>query len=150
MSQQKWTDAAAARYCGYPGHDGGVMCPPDCTHGTPAREPGVVDPLVADLIAEAFHNAYERLAPQFNYDTRPESAVPWADVPEQNKALMRATVTAAMPDVQRQFATVKAERDALADQLRTLVDVAHGPCDGNSCEACDAIAAAEALLRALT
>lgn len=46
----------------------------------------------ADRIAEAFHEAYERLAPKHGYRTRTESAVPWQDVPENNKMLMRAVV----------------------------------------------------------
>lgn len=42
--------------------------------------------------ARAFHETYERLAPQFGYRTREGSAVPWADVPSTNKSLMVATV----------------------------------------------------------
>lgn len=45
-----------------------------------------------DRIASAFHETYERLAPQFGYSTREQSAVPWAEVPNNNKRLMRATV----------------------------------------------------------
>lgn len=44
----------------------------------------------AEQLAERFHEAYERLASEHGYVTRPESAVPWADVPEQNKRLMIA------------------------------------------------------------
>jgi hypothetical protein len=44
----------------------------------------------AEQLAQAFHETYERLAPAFGYETRKESAVPWADVPEQNKRLMVA------------------------------------------------------------
>jgi hypothetical protein len=47
-----------------------------------------------EAIARAFHDAYERLAPDFGYRTREESAVPWEDVPEANKKLMIATVDA--------------------------------------------------------
>ena len=43
-----------------------------------------------EQIAERFHEAYERLAPSFGYETREASAKPWADVPEQNRALMTA------------------------------------------------------------
>jgi hypothetical protein len=46
----------------------------------------------AEQIAQAFHEAYERLAPDFGYKTREASAKPWAEVPEQNKALMAAVV----------------------------------------------------------
>lgn len=47
---------------------------------------------VADNVAQRFHEAYERLAPEHGYQTRPESAVPWEDVPANNKALMRSVV----------------------------------------------------------
>lgn len=40
------------------------------------------DDLVADIIAAAFHDHYERLAPQFGYETREASRTKWADVPE--------------------------------------------------------------------
>lgn len=39
-------------------------------------------------LARAFHELYERLAPKYGYKTREASAVPWDDVPEQNKRLM--------------------------------------------------------------
>lgn len=42
----------------------------------------------SELLARLFHEAYERLAPDFGYRTRQESAVPWADVPETNRRLM--------------------------------------------------------------
>lgn len=44
----------------------------------------------AEQVAQEFHEAYERLAPSFGYETRKESAVTWADVPEPNKSLMIA------------------------------------------------------------
>ena len=46
--------------------------------------------LTAEELARAFHETYERLAPSFGYETRRATAVPWADVPEQNKRLMIA------------------------------------------------------------
>jgi hypothetical protein len=52
----------------------------DCQFATPGE------------IAQAFHEAYERGAEYFGYKTRPESAVSWENVPENNKALMIATV----------------------------------------------------------
>ncbi len=48
--------------------------------------------MTAEQIAQAFHDAYERLAPRFGYETREASAKPWAEVPEQNKTLMIAVV----------------------------------------------------------
>jgi hypothetical protein len=44
-----------------------------------------------EALAREFHEAYERLAPAFDYATRKESAVSWEDVPRQNRALMVAT-----------------------------------------------------------
>jgi hypothetical protein len=46
----------------------------------------------AEEIAQEFHEAYERLAPDFHYETRTESAKPWKEVPESNRELMIATV----------------------------------------------------------
>jgi hypothetical protein len=44
----------------------------------------------AVLVARAFHEAYERLAPEHGYVTREASAVPWEDVPAGNRGLMIA------------------------------------------------------------
>ena len=44
----------------------------------------------AEKDAQRFHEAYERLAPQFGYKTRDASAVPWQEVPEANRKLMVA------------------------------------------------------------
>jgi hypothetical protein len=54
---------------------------------TPGTPPQGID---RDALARRFHEAYERLAPSFGYKTREASAVPWEDVPEQNKRLMVA------------------------------------------------------------
>jgi hypothetical protein len=45
----------------------------------------------AAVVAAAFHEAYERLAPSYSYETREASAVPWEEVPPRNRALMIAT-----------------------------------------------------------
>lgn len=44
-------------------------------------------------LARLFHETYERLAPFYGYETRTESAVPWEDVPTQNRLLMIAVAT---------------------------------------------------------
>lgn len=49
--------------------------------------------LCEERIARAFHEAYERLAPQFGYKTREASVVPWKLVPNDNKRLMRAVAS---------------------------------------------------------
>jgi len=41
-------------------------------------------------LAQVFHEVYEEMAPHFDYKTRDASAVPWADVPENNRKLMIA------------------------------------------------------------
>jgi len=46
----------------------------------------------AERIAKHFHQAYERLAPSFGYETRKASAKPWEDVPLPNRQLMTAVV----------------------------------------------------------
>jgi hypothetical protein len=46
--------------------------------------------LDAEILARRFHETYERLAPSFGYTTRPETAVPWEQVPAPNRQLMVA------------------------------------------------------------
>jgi hypothetical protein len=53
----------------------------------------------AETVAQWFHEAYERLAPDFGYETRKDSAVPWADVPEPNRSLMIAVAAAVLQKV---------------------------------------------------
>jgi hypothetical protein len=47
--------------------------------------------MTAEELARFFHETYERLSPQYEYETREDSAVPWDEVPEDNKRLMIAT-----------------------------------------------------------
>ncbi len=42
----------------------------------------------AVLVARAFHETYEELAPSYGYVTRRETAVPWDQVPAKNAELM--------------------------------------------------------------
>lgn len=49
-----------------------------------------------ETVARLFHEAYERLAPRYKYSTRVATAVPWDDVPIDNKSLMIATATAVL------------------------------------------------------
>ncbi len=44
----------------------------------------------AEELAQLFHETYERLAPEHDYETRKASAVPWDQVPEPNRRLMTA------------------------------------------------------------
>ncbi len=41
-------------------------------------------------LARNMHATYEKLAPEFGYETRSDSAVPWEDVPDANRKLMIA------------------------------------------------------------
>ncbi len=41
-------------------------------------------------MAELFHETYERLAPSYGYETRPESRKPWEELPENLRELMTA------------------------------------------------------------
>lgn len=41
-------------------------------------------------LARHFHETYERLAPNYQYKTRRETAVPWDELPESNRQLMIA------------------------------------------------------------
>lgn len=52
---------------------------------------GSSDTPSAEKLAQTFHEVYERLAPEFGYETRKDSAVQWEDVPEKNRRLMTAT-----------------------------------------------------------
>jgi hypothetical protein len=52
--------------------------------------------------ARAFHEAYERLAPQFSYKTREASAKPWDEVPESNRNLMIAVCAEILPTIERE------------------------------------------------
>lgn len=49
-------------------------------------------------IARAFHEAYEKLAPDFGYETRKSSRVAWKDIPKNNRDLMIATVKKLLND----------------------------------------------------
>ena len=65
-------------------------------------------------VAREFHETYERLAPVYGYETRIESAVPWEDVPGENRALMTATVKIVLGDL-------CAERDRYREALENIV-----------------------------
>jgi hypothetical protein len=72
-----------------------------------------------EALARAFHEAYERLAPSFGYETRKDTAVPWEDVPEPNRSLMIA-VAAEVGDV------LVGRLEHTQDALRDVLDVTTG------------------------
>lgn len=63
---------------------------------TDADRSGALTP--AELLAREFHRLYEQLAPAFSYETRPESARPWEDVPHKNRMLMIAVCAHILAD----------------------------------------------------
>ena len=66
----------------------------------------------AERYARQFHETYERLAPMFGYETRKESAVPWENVPQKNRALMIAVAgTVVLDALDRANANVEAMRN---------------------------------------
>jgi hypothetical protein len=57
--------------------------------------------MTPEQLAQKFHEAYERLAPQYGYKTREASAVSWASVPTNNKNLMIAVCAEILQDLER-------------------------------------------------
>ena len=49
--------------------------------------------MTPEQLAQLFHETYERLAPDFGYETRKESAVTWSEVHRENRQLMIAVAT---------------------------------------------------------
>jgi Restriction alleviation protein Lar len=97
----------------------------------PATQTG--DVRKAEQLAQQFHEAYERLAPSFGYETRKASAKPWAEVPENNRKLMIAVcaeiLASAAPTPEPTGADEIVERCATAAQ-NSWSDVAErGTCE---------------------
>lgn len=59
------------------------------------------DAMTPQELAQFFHETYERLAPEHRYETRVLSAVPWEEVPADNKALMIATAARVLAELRR-------------------------------------------------
>lgn len=57
---------------------------------------GEMDP---EQLARRFHQTYESLAPSFGYQTRPDSAVGWSQVPFKNRALMIAVAVSVLVEM---------------------------------------------------
>ncbi len=53
------------------------------------------------VLAQLFHETYERLAPEYGYRTREASAKPWHEVPQQNRELMIATCAEVLLAIER-------------------------------------------------
>lgn len=50
-------------------------------------------------LARRFHDEYEAAAPHFGYATRPETAVPFDELPESNRLLMEHVCRAITNDI---------------------------------------------------
>lgn len=55
------------------------------------RRPKPLTRDMAEEVAKHFHEAYEKLAPRHDYETREASRTDWSSVPEANRELMIAT-----------------------------------------------------------
>jgi hypothetical protein len=53
---------------------------------------GSIEAPEVETIAREFHETYEQIAVEQSYETRPESRVPWEQVPEPNGELVRSVV----------------------------------------------------------
>lgn len=60
----------------------------DCKKSTPPHPEQAEGSSLGEALAKRFHEKYERLAPYHGYKTREKSAVPWDEVPKENKDLM--------------------------------------------------------------
>ena len=85
----------------------------------------MADDMTPEQLAKLFHDTYERLAPSFGYQTRPDSAKPWANVPEPNKSLMIAVAAEVL-------AAVRAEQ---AESVNACAD--YRPDANGECLNCD-------------
>jgi len=54
--------------------------------------------IAAEKAARLFHELYEAYAPNFDYETREESAVPWSRVPENAYSEAKAIILAAITE----------------------------------------------------
>ena len=57
--------------------------------------------ITPEELARFFHETYERLAPDHGYETRRRSAVPWEQVPADNKGLMIETAARVLDELRR-------------------------------------------------
>ena len=74
----------------------------------------------AEQLAGLFHETYEELAPDFNYQTRKASAKPWSGVPENNKRLMIAVAEKVISVQKKRVADDCIEDCAIIDDNKYL------------------------------
>ena len=82
--------------------------------------------VTAEELASRFHEIYEHLAPHFGYRTREASAVPFDQIPANNRRLMIATCGAILKYLQEE--PDERENEALRKVLSDLMS----DCDNDS------------------
>ena len=60
-----------------------------------------------ESLARCFHHHYERLAPEYRYETRDESRTDWDSLPRENKGLMKETAKEVLAELRRRAKEVK-------------------------------------------
>lgn len=73
----------------------------------------------ARRVAHLFHETYERLAPEYGYETREASAKPWDEVPSNNRLLMIATVDHVLRTLDDERGRERDAARAEVEQLRS-------------------------------
>lgn len=59
--------------------------------------------MTPETLAKLFHDTYEEYAPHYNYQTRPESSVPFEHLPENNRDLMIAVSETVLGEIQHRL-----------------------------------------------
>lgn len=82
----------------------------------------------AEALAQKFHEIYERLAPEYGYETRKETSVPWTALPDNNKRLMIAVCSTlqSVIDAGEKPLSAQGMVDDYADMIRYLLPLAKG------------------------
>lgn len=75
-----------------------------------------------EALARRFHEAYERLAPDYGYKTRDASAVDWEFVPDANRSLMIAVAGEILAGFRRQGPITDAQVDRVAEAIARVAD----------------------------
>ncbi len=102
-------------------------CPKCCSDlAAPTRSvsdsPHLMRKLDGAALAQKFHETYERLAPQFGYQTRKESAGAWESVPEKNRQLMIAVATEILSTTQPDEQKTQLLRELRDDIIEQATD----------------------------
>ena len=92
----------------------------------------------AEQLARLFHETYERLAPDFGYETRKASAKPWEDVPKNNKDLMVAVAAYVLTAIESKRETdAENEKYNLPCPYNAEVMCIQMPCEPEDDNYCD-------------